>query len=280
MGQLIYADAIHIREQAKIDAGKITTKSGNERRGAESALANFSQSLSNMRQMRAGGEAFNDAQGNMARSMESASVGPLKMRLAAAEELGSVAAMAASAGVGGGSVDMYNETVRLTGAMQEQAFAEGMDTQNYAERTAAGNIISSSVLSIDNNVYRANLDYTQYVDHKKPSVFERLATVGMAAAATYFGGPQAGMAVVGAFEAKQAARNGDLNGASQAIMGSFQNAMGAVKSAKATSNGPTPQAQPNPQQAPTPQTSKPFAPPPGWDLGWKPSDALGSIIIK
>lgn len=279
MGQLLYADAIHIREQAKIDAGRITTKSGNERRGAETALANFSQSLSNIRNMKAGGEAFNDAQGNMARNMESASVGPLKMRLAAAEELGSVAAMAASAGVGGGSVEMYNETVRMTNAMQEQSFDEAVDTQNYAERTAAANIISSSVLSLDNNVYRANMDYTQYVDHRKPSTFERLATVGMAAAATYFGGPQAGMAVVGAFEAKQAARNGDMNGASQAIMGAFQNSLGAIKNAKATAPGNT-QAQPNPQQVPTPQTAKPYAPPTGWDMGWKPSDALGSITIK
>lgn len=284
MGQLLNADAIHIREQAKIDAARITTKSGNERRGAESTLANFSQSLSNMRNMRAGGEAFNDAQGNIARAAEAASVGPLKMRLAAAEELGSTAAMAASAGVGGGSVDMYNETVRLTSAMQEQGFAENVETAEWAERKSAGNVVSSSVLSLDNNIYRANLDYTQYVDHKKPSMFERLVTVGLAAGATVVGGPQAGMAVVGAFEARQAARNGDFAGSDQALMGAFQNTVGAVKSYQATKPGKvatnTPQvSHDGPTWGQPGHEGTPFGHPSvGFD--WKPSNTLGNIILK
>ncbi len=288
MGQLLYADAIHIREQAKIDAARITTKSGNERRGAESALANFSQSLSNMRMMRAAGEAFNDAQGNIARRAEASSVGPLKMRLAAAEELGAVSAMAGAAGVGGSSVEMYNETVRLTGAMNEQRFAEDVATDDFGSRGAAGNIISSAVVGMDNNIYRANLDYTQYVDHKKPSTFERIVGFGLTAAATYFGGPQAGAAVMGVFEARQSARNGDFAGASDAVTGALRNGFGALQANRLTQPGKKQEYDDGDNNSSSTGSYGPGMSAPSARVDtrmfahepWRPSSALGSIILK
>lgn len=238
MGQLLFADQIHMVEQAKIDAARITQKSGNERRGAATALQQFSSSLSNARVMDAAGSQINDSAANTARLHDAATNRTIQGRLATAEELGSMAAMAGAAGVGGASVDAYNETVRLRAAMQEQQIAQSMQTQVWASDQQRGNTIKAAVAAQDNNVYRANIDYTQYVDHQKPSFIEQTIGIGLTAAATVFGGPQAGAAVMGVFEARQAIRNGDTAGASSAITGSVQNGMSAASNYNRTHGGP------------------------------------------
>lgn len=239
MGELLFADAIHLQKQAKIDAARITQKSGNERRGADAALAGFSASLGNKRRMDAAGSAVNDSAGNSARLQRKLTTGRLTGRIQAAEELGAAAAMAGAAGVGGASVDAYNETVRLTNAIKEQQVERAFAEQEWASGQQRGNTIKAAVAGLDNNQYRANLDYTQYVDHKKPSFIEQTIGIAATAAATVFGGPQAGQAVMGLFEARQAARNGDLANASNSIMGSIQNGMDAMRAAHVTSGDPS-----------------------------------------
>lgn len=242
MGQLLFADAIHIREQAKIDAARITQKSGNERRGAETALQNFSATMANARRLDAAGSAVTDNAANITRLQDAATVGKVNSRLAAAEALGAAAANAAAAGVGGSSVEAYNQTVRLQTAIQEQSAEAALRAQGYAMTEQSGNAIKTAVAGMDNNIYRANLDYTQYVDHKKPSFFEKVIGITSTVAATVFGGPQAGAAVMGVFEARQASRNGDFAGASSAIMGSFQNGMSALQASQRTGGVKLPEA--------------------------------------
>lgn len=234
MGELIYADEIHRVKQSQIDAARITQASGNERRGAETALSQFSASLANMRRMDAAGEAINDITSNTARIMDKAVAGKMSSRIQAAEELGMVAAMAGSAGVGGGSLAKFNERIKLSNAIREQAADREVDTIAHNSGRQRANQIKNATAMMDNNVYRANLDYTQYVDHKKPSFIEQTVGIGLTAAATYFGGPQAGAAVMGVFESRQAARNGDYGSASNAAMGAIQNGIGAISSHNAT----------------------------------------------
>lgn len=235
MGQLLYADAIHRVEQAKIDAARLTQKSGNERRGSETALAQFSASLGNKRRMDAAGSAVNDSAANSVRTQRQLTTGRLSGRIRAAEELGQAAAMAAAAGVGGASVDTYNETTRLVNAMREQQVERSFSEQEWAAGQQRGNAIKAAVAGLDNTTYRANLDYTQYIDHKKPSFIERAVGIAGTVAATVFGGPQAGSAVMGMFEARQAARNGDFANASNSLVGAFKNGMGAMRSGHLTS---------------------------------------------
>lgn len=229
MGQLLYGDAIHIREQAKVDAARITQKSGNELRGAQTALQQFSSSLANNRAMKAAGSAYNAGNENIAANLDAAATGSFMSRIRAAEELGSSVAFAGAAGVGGSSVETYNRTLRLTEAMREEAQGRATAADlNHASR-GQGAIIENVTAGLDNSVYRANLDYTQYVDHHKQPFAEKLLSVGLTAAATVFGGPQAGSAVMGMFEARQAARNGDYGSANQSFMGALQNGFQAYK---------------------------------------------------
>lgn len=239
MGQLLYAEATAIREQAKIDAARITQASGNEKRGARSALAQFSAALGNKRRLQAAGSQVNDSAGNSARLQRQLTTGRLSDRIRHAEELGQAAAQAGAAGVGGASVEAYNETSRLVQAIQEQRLERSFSEQEWASGQQRGNAIKAAIAGLDNNLYQANLDYTQFVDYKKPSFFERVAGFVGTAAATAFGGPQAGAAVMGIFEARQANRNGDFAGASSAIMGSLGSGLSAFQTANATRRGPS-----------------------------------------
>jgi len=235
VGSLIYADAIHTREQAKIDAARITQKSGNERRGAQTALQQFSASLANSRAMDAAGKNINSITGDIARNLDATTAGNLQSRVAAAEELGANTAMAAAAGVGGSSVEVYNHTIRLNQAIREEAQSRATNSDLINASNNKGQQLVEATASLDNNVYRADLDFTQYVDHHKMSLFERLGYLGAAAAATYFGGPQAGMAVVGLAESEQAASNGDFQTASNSLMGAVQNGFQAYKDTRSVS---------------------------------------------
>lgn len=233
MGQLLYGDAIHIREQAKIEAARVTQKSGNERRGAESELQRFSASLANQRRMDAAGKNVTNITENISRNMDAASFGTFMGRVAAAEELGAHVAMASAAGVGGSSVEVYNSTLRLNAAMQEEQNARAVNSDNINASRQRGDMIVDAVAGLDNSIYSASLDFNEYVDHKKQGTFSKLMTLGLAAGATYFGGPQAGMAVIGLSEAGQAARNGDFASANQSVMGAVSNAYGGVKAYRA-----------------------------------------------
>lgn len=239
MGEIVYGSAIHIRKQAEIDAARITQKSGNALRGSQTALQQFSASLGNKRRMDAAGSQINDSAGNSARLQRSLTHGRMQGRIQAAEELGAAAAMAGAAGVGGASVEAYNETVRLHSAMKEAAAERAVGQQEWANGEQRANALKAAVADQDNNVYRANQDYKQYVDHKAMPFLEKIVAVGATVAATVYGGPQAGAAVMGVFEARQASRNGDFAGASSSLTGAFQNGMGAARSYNATQGGPS-----------------------------------------
>lgn len=277
MGQLLYGNAIHTVKQAQIDANRITQKSGNELRGAQTALQQFSASLSTTRQLDAAGSQINDIAGNVARLHEASLHGHMQNRIAAAEQMGTVAAMAGAAGVAGGSVDTLNETLRLHTEMKDQAMTAQADAQSWSQHEQAGNALKGAVSALDNNVYRAGLDYKQYVDDHAPSLFGRILTVAGAAAATYFAGPKAGAAVLSMGESMMSASNGDYGAASASAMGAFTSAMSAGKDYQSTHGVKTPAAPAggdisvNKSTLPKFGSSKPFF---NFDTG------LGSVNLK
>ncbi len=237
MGSLIYGNAIHIREQAKIDAARITQKSGNERKAAESALAQFNTARANNRQMDAAGKAINANNENIARNLDATTKGDIMSRIAAAEELGASVAGAAAAGVGGSSIDQYNGTLRLQQAMNEEAQDRATKSDQWAAEQGNADTLQNAAAGWDNTAYQANMDHTVYVDHQKQGLLGKLFTLGAAAAATAVAGPQAGMAVINLNEANQAARNGDFGSASQSLNGAVNSAFGAWKSTRASGGG-------------------------------------------
>lgn len=234
MGSIFYGQASAIVAQGQVNAKRITTKSGNERRVAQTDLQLFSQSLGNRKIMDAAGKNVNAYGENIAKNMEAATMGAFQDQIRSSEELGAVTAMASAAGVGGSSIEAYNATLETMNGLRREQGERAFKRDLYGATIARGDIITSAVDSFDQNIYRADLDVSTYMDVKKPSFMSGALTLGIAAAATYFGGPQAGQAVIGFRESQMAAARGDFNSASQSMTGAFGAGLGAFKDYKAT----------------------------------------------
>lgn len=220
--EVLTADATHIREQSKIDAARVVQKARNELKAATATQNTWVQSFSNQRRLRAAGEAANNITANIGRNLDAATFGRVGERLAASEELGANIASAAAAGVGGSVVDTFNSTISLQASMQEEQGDRALRTDLLSSSASIGDGFRGAVEGLDNQSFQAGLDYTQYVDHQKMGTFQKLATVAGAAAATYYGGPQAGKAVFDASAALHMADNGDFDGASMKAASAFQ----------------------------------------------------------
>jgi hypothetical protein len=220
--EVLTADAIHTREQSKIDAARVTQAARNELKAATASQNAWVQSFSNQRRLRAAGRQAGELAENIGRNLDAATYGRVGERLAASEELGANMASAAAAGVGGSVVDTYNNTIRLSAAMNEEQGDRALRTDLLSSSAMRGDLIANATEGLDNQTFNAGLDYTRYVDHVKMSGLQKIATVVGAAAATYYGGPQAGKAVFDASAAMHAADNGDFEGASAKAASAFQ----------------------------------------------------------
>lgn len=227
--ELLNSDAVHIREQSKIDAARIVQKSNNELKGAMAAAAAYGQSYSNQRKMKAAGDNIAAIAENTARNLDAATTGRFVDRLAAAEAVGANVAAASAAGVGGSSVEMFAATQSVNQALQEEQQDRALRSDLMNSSAAIGDTLEAGAASLDNQTYQAGLDYTQYVDHVKVSGVQKVLGFAAAAAATYYGGPQAGEAVLSVVSAQNRAANGDFDGAAQRAGQAFTGAVGAAK---------------------------------------------------
>jgi hypothetical protein len=229
IGQLLYGDAVYRVQKATVDANRRVQSANNEKAAADSELQRFSAELGNRRRMDAAGQQIANIQSNIVRNEDAKANGDIQQQLALAEELGSHATMAAAAGVGGSSVDTYEHTVNLRAAMNRQEEDNSFAADLYGANKSKGDTMYDAVAGLDNNNYRATLDYRKWVDPHKQSTLSKIAEVGLTAAATYFGGPQAGQAVMGVFDAHQEASNGDYASASKSMEGAIENGVSAYQ---------------------------------------------------
>lgn len=234
MGSIFYGQASAIAAQGQVNAKRITTKSGNEKRAAQTDLQLFSQALGNRKIMDAAGKNINAYGENIAKNLEGATMGAFQDQLRSAEELGATTAMASAAGIGGSSIEAYNSTLATMDGLRREQGDRQFNRDLYAAGVARSNILSDATDSFDKNIYRADLDVSTYMDVKKPSFLAGAATLGLAAAATYFGGPQAGQAVIGFRESQMAAERGDFAAASSSLTGSIMAGFGAFKTYRQT----------------------------------------------
>lgn len=234
MGSIFYGQAQAIVAQGQVNAKRITTKSGNTRRAAETDLQLFSQALGNRRVLDAAGKNIAAYGENIAKNVEAAAMGDWQTQIARSEELGAVAAMAAAAGVGGSSVEAYNRTIATNNALQDEYSDRQFQRDLYSATQARGQVLTDAVANMDQNVYRTDLDVSTYQDVKKPSFMSGLLTLGMTAAATYFGGPQAGQAVLSFRESQMAAKQGNFGQAAASMNSAISSGIGAAKTLNQT----------------------------------------------
>lgn len=226
---LIYGGAIHAREQGKIDAARISQAGKNKLAGSNASYAQWAQSFNNQRAMRAAGRGANAIMENIGRSVDQATYGRAMSRLASAEEAGANIAAAAAAGVGGSSVEVFNETANLNRALREDSEDRALRTDLMTQGSERALMIGDAAEGAGNQVFQAGLDYTTFQNHKRVSSTRALLTFAAAAGATYFGGPQAGAAVFDVTDAGNRAANGDFDGAAARMSSAFTGAVSGFK---------------------------------------------------
>jgi len=133
---------------------------------------------------------------------------------------------------------MFNNTLALTGAVQEEGEDRSLRTDLMASSSQRANVFSGAVEGMDNQSFQAGLDYTQYIDHDKVSGLQKVVGFAAAAAATYYGGPQAGSAVLDVVSAQNRAANGDFDGAASRMESAFKGAVTGAKTYTQAGNTP------------------------------------------
>lgn len=229
MGSVLYGKASAIAAQGTVNASRIKQRGNNIRQAAESSLARFQQNLANSRKLDAAGYETTAITENIAKNLEAATMQHAQTSIARSEELGRSVAAAAAAGIGGSSTEAYDYTLRTQFALSQEVTDRNVNRDLINASKERGLTMQGAANSLDYNVYSPNLDVTQYVDVKKPSLLGQIAAVAATAGATYVGGPQAGASVMGFYEGSQAARNGDFAGAASAANSALQNGLQAVK---------------------------------------------------
>lgn len=263
--QVTYNDQIVQVTAAK----RVLQAARNERAAADSDVAKWSQSIGNNKVLDATGRQINNISEEIALNLDKATTGRAFDRLAYSGALGASIAGAAAAGVGGGSVEAHNTAMRMQQNFKEAAEDRAIQRNTYLAGQAKGNALRAGVDSLKNDlfiadmdredlvaavdtsaifdnqdftaiqdqqdytVYSPDLDYTVYMDHKKMSGFQQVATFVGAAAATWFAGPLAGMAVVNGSMALNDMQNGDMASAQRGFDSAAQGISGGFKTWRA-----------------------------------------------
>lgn len=237
---LLYAGATHAREQGKIDAARISQGGKNLLAGSNASYQQWAASFSNNRAMKAAGRQANSIMENIGKNLDAATYGRAMSRLAASEAVGADLARSAAAGVGGSSIEMFNQTAYLNTLMQEESEDRATRTDLMNASSSRAFAISDAVENQDNTIFQAGLDFTTYQNHKSNelSPLKAWLTFQTAAVATYFGGPQAGGAVVDFVDAQNRAANGDIDGAASRMTSAFQGAVSGVQGYTQRNNTP------------------------------------------
>lgn len=203
-----------------------TQRANNAAQAAGAALQNFQITEGNRRNMEAAGIQYNDAMENINRALSKTTSGNLNVQLQAANAKGQLQAQAAAAGIGGTSIDLMDD---LTDLQEQSILQENKDTAKsmaYSAGKQAGQVIDNAVQSFNNSQAFGNFNYTTYA--KPVEQKNKLGTLIAGAVATYYGGPQAGAAVIDTVQGFNNSANGNDQAANANFNSAFMNGMSAT----------------------------------------------------
>ena len=219
--------------QAKVArAKKAAQRAENKARQSEATLLRWNQSLSNQRIMENAGENYNTLTENLGRTMDAHVASNVQARLAASEELGAATAAFAFAGVGGSSVDNYNQTMKTSFALSKEQSDRSYNSQTYLLNKDRGSQISDAVASMDRSVIVADQDFSYVGSTSGGSFLGNLATLAVAAGASAAGAPDVGNAILSARTSSLQAGYGDTAGANKSFSNTLSSIQGAVNTAR------------------------------------------------
>lgn len=217
----------HRVAKAKYEQAVTLQRAGNKVKKAQGDLASWSRSLANRNRVEAAERQYNDNMAQLAHNLKQNGKEGSNLTLQHAEAVGTVRAQAAMSGVGGNTVEAMENLIALQTATSEEELKEAIESMSYYGKENSTQLVADAMNSQDFSQTVAEFDYTQHIA-PKPLKYKWLKLVGVAAA-TYFGGPQAGEAAADAFVGQWQAQNGDFGGASASYGQALQGGMTAFK---------------------------------------------------
>lgn len=178
--------------KANVYASNLTRDANNELSAAVGSLNRFRQSLNNRQVLRTSGREQEQIQTNLQRTLQDLNSGKLEQRLDTSFELGSLAASMGAAGVGGGSREMMNATIRMTEARKLDALDEAGDAVSYDAIKLLTNTQADAYAQLDATTIldRLDLNVTPYIPKFSKKVGSPLQSLVGSFADTVASNPQ------------------------------------------------------------------------------------------
>lgn len=140
---------------AQQDSGSIVS-------AAKGALNRMNQSIQTRDALKGYGDQWNDLEKQKVKLGEQMTTGTFRNRVAAAENMGALAARASAAGVGGSTIDMLSSTMQIQADVQQaeidQQYSDNLFATNEAEKT---NLYNQLGITQQQNVYLDDVASTE-----------------------------------------------------------------------------------------------------------------------
>jgi len=143
---------------ANVYASNTVREANNELSAVSGSLNRFRIGLGDRQTLRTSGREQEQIQTNLFRAIKDASTGALEDRLDTAYDMGALAASASAAGVGGGSREVMNATLRMTGARRQSALEEAQGDMTYDAMRLLTNTQADAYAQLDTSVIFDQLD--------------------------------------------------------------------------------------------------------------------------
>lgn len=126
---------------------------------ADANVARYQQWRDNKKTMEAMGDQYSQDQWNFGKQIDAMNSSKFEQRLQAADNLGSILASAAAAGVGGASVEAVYETEKFRNERQQQAMSQQIKDAEYAHTLNQVAIMDNGYNALDSGTQFASLNY-------------------------------------------------------------------------------------------------------------------------
>jgi len=183
--------------KANAEATNITRAGNAQLASAIGNLNRWKQSVGNQRVLKQAALEQSALKTNLLRMRKDAKEADLETRLAAASEAGSMAAAFGAAGVGGGTRDMINSTLRISEGRKLDQLKQQKDAYTYDALRQLTNMQEDVAYRLDDSMVIDQIDYrTAHAEKNKvPSVWRTMFNSAMSAASSSSG--QAALSNVG-----------------------------------------------------------------------------------
>lgn len=224
MGSTLQAPNIHRVRMGEYDAAVMMQNANNKREASRVALDEFTRTLRNTIAEEAAGKEFNAAQSNLAMELEATTTNRANSSLAGAEKIGALLAGAGAAGVGGSSVELLTETVKLQRNIDQDLSRLGTERLGKQGARANSELMQQGYGQRDLTRSFGSFDYMKHMK-PKPLGQRWLKAAGIAVASFYGFGAEA----TADMEAEWAIQNGDMSAFSKYGKGGIQAAIDGLE---------------------------------------------------